>query len=306
MPSIPNKILPGKDFLSLAVALLAFSFLNSIAAEEPGRLYIIPDSGLIMLDSDTLRIDKPSALEVAPGEHLLGFFPVHTAGLWANRYLKYPFSLGSAGTKTIDLNIRDIFNIRSDPQSAELIYRGRFVGRTPGEYLFLLGTGDSVIVTLEGYQIKVIKLDDVYDSGTDLFVNLEPENPNLQTEDLQTYQPGFPFKKLLSADLLLCLGTGTTLLAGGVHFNRVADFHYQKYLRLLGTNAREKAFSQARRNDRLSKATFIAGDVSLGLFGFLIIRRFIFSPENPDTPQRKHRRLSLKLEPGKSGLTLSF
>ncbi|MEA1997378.1 MAG: hypothetical protein U9N45_07050, partial [Gemmatimonadota bacterium] len=187
-----------------------------------------------------------------------------------------------------------------------LTYRGQTLGRTPGEYLFLLGIGDSVVVRLEGYQSKTIHLDKLYDYGTELFLSLEPISADIGFDDLQTYHYTSPIRKVLSKDLLICLGAGAGLLAGGAHFNHQADRHYDRYLQLLGTEAREDAYSKARRNDRISKASFIAGDIAIGVFGYLLIRRFVFPSEKPETPGEKRPRLSVIAAPGKSGLSLRF
>ena len=276
------------------------------ASEEPALLTLIPKPGLIVLDDDTLQIEGPTEIEISPGEHILRFFPLHTAGEWVHRYLVYPFTVGSSGHKMIDLSKNAIFRIRAEPQRAELYYRGHFLGRTPGDYFLLLGTGDSVVVSLAGYQRKAIYLDEVFEQGTDVFVTLEPEGPEILLDDLQTSEYISPLRQVLSADLLFCLGSGTALLASGVHFNRLADKHYDRYLRLLGTRAREKAYSKARKNDRLSKASFIAGDIAIAAFGYLLIRRFIFKSEKAPTSGKKSPRLSVITSPGKSGLALRF
>ncbi|HUU29112.1 MAG TPA: hypothetical protein VM123_14995 [archaeon] len=303
---IRNNLSFNRASLRIALPLLLSVSLNLWASEEPARLTIVPDSGLIVLDNDTLNLDSLTEIQIAPGGHILSFFPTHTAGRWVHRYLNYPFTVGSAGQKTIDLTARAIFRIRSDPQSADLSYRGRALGRTPGEYLFLLGTGDSVLVKLEGYQTKAIDLDRVFEHGADLFVSLETENLDRAASDLQTYSYISPIKKLFTPDLLFSLGAGAALLTNGIHFNNEADKFYDQYMHLLGTKAREKAFSKARRNDRISKASFIAGDVAIGVFGYLLISRFVLKTGKHDSPNQKTHRLSLVIEPRKSGFSLKF
>ena len=290
----------------LTIFLLFSICVNLCASEESAWLTIIPDQGKIVLDSDTLELNAPTEIEISPGEHILKFFPYHTASYWAHRYLIYPFTIGSAGKRTIDLTRSDIFAIRTDPQSAELYFRGRFLGRTPGDFYFLLGTGDSVVVKREGYQDKAIFLDRLHDYGTELFYSLEPASVDEFVEDdLATYTYSSPLKKLLSPDLMTSLASGVALLAIGVHFNQQADEYYDQYQRLLGTNAREKAYSKSRRSDRISKATFIAGDLALGVFGYMLIRRFVFPAEkrgHGDNPPR----LSVKVLPHKAGIALKF
>ncbi|MFC1537589.1 hypothetical protein ACFL4P_02045 [Gemmatimonadota bacterium] len=283
--------------------------LELIAEELPGHLTIVPDSGVVILDNDTLQYSETIELEVLPGEHLLRFFPLHTAGLWAHRYIEYPFTLGSQGRRIIDLKRRSLLSFQTEPQSASLFFRGRLLGHTPGEYLFLAGTGDSVLVNKQGYQPKVLDLDQILEYGTDIFLTLERDNSEAYLDQL-SYDDNYrsPFKAMLSPDLMFSLGAGIGLLVTGSHFNREADKHYEHYLRLIGSKAREDAFSQAHKNDRISKATFIAGDIALGVFGYLVIRRLIFKSAGPDNPGKKRRELSFQVHSacGEAGISLEF
>jgi hypothetical protein len=305
MLSTQNSRFPVR-LTGLTIFLLFAIRVNLCASEEPAWLTIIPDQGKIVLDSDTLELNAPTEIEISPGEHVLKFFPYHTASYWAHRYLIYPFTIGSAGKRTIDLTRSDIFTIRTDPHSAKLYFRGRFLGRTPGDFYFLLGTGDSVVVRMEGYQDKALHLDRLHDYGTELFYSLEPvSGDEFVEDDLATYTYSSPLRKLISPDLMASLGSGAILLAIGAHFNQQADEYYDQYLRMLGTNAREEAYSKARRNDRISKATFIAGDLALGVFGYMLIRRFVF-PAEKQAQGDKPSRLSVKVLPHKAGLALKF
>jgi len=304
MRFIGNKIL-AVSCLSLALCAGACSFLY--AEEQPGYLTIIPDSGLIILNEDTLSPADPIRVEVPPGKQLLRFFPLHTAGRWAHRYLEYSFTLGSQGHRSIDLTKCSIFSFRTEPQSADLIYRDRFLGRSPGEYLLLTGVGDSVLVKITGFQTKVIHLDRVLEFGTDLFIALEPDESEAYVSKISPdgdYRS--PFRAMLAPDLLVSLGSGIGLLVAGVHFNSEADRHYDSYLRLIGSSAREKAFSEARKNDRISKATIIAGDLAIGFFSYLIIRRYVLKSSKPETPEKKHRGLSFQIAPQKAGFSYKF
>ena len=302
---IRNKIVLQLAYLSLF--LIGPAWLPLYAEEQPGHLTIIPDSGLIILNNDTLPADTLIRVEVPPGEQLLRFFPLHTADRWAHRYIEYPFTLGSQGHRSIDLTRRSIFSFYTDPQSADLIYHDRFLGRTPGEYLFLTGVEDSVLVKMNGFQTKVIQLDQVFEHGTDLFITLEPDKTEAYIDQLspdEEYRS--PIRAILSPDLMLSLGTGVALLATGVYFNRPADKHYDRYLRLIGSKARENAYSQARRNDRISKTTFISGDLALGFFGYLLIRRYVFKSSGPKTLAQKHRGLSFQATPLNAGVSFEF
>ncbi len=301
---IRNKIV---QLAYLSLFLLGPARLPLYAEEQPGYLTIIPDSGLIILNNDTLPADSLIQVEVSPGEQLLRFFPLHTAGRWAHRYIEYPFTLGSQGHRSIDLTKCSIFSFYTDPQSAELIYHDRFLGRTPGEYLFLTGVGDSVLVKMNGFQTKVIQLDRLLEYGTDLFITLEPDKTEAYIDQIspdEEYRS--PVRAMLSADLMLSLGTGVALLVTGAYFNRQADKHYDRYLRLIGSKARENAYSKARRNDRVSKTTFIAGDLALGFFGYLIIRRYVFKSSGPKTPAKKNRGLSFQATPLKASVSFEF
>ncbi len=305
MHSTQNSRFPVR-LTGLTIFLLFAIRVNLCASEEAAWLTIIPDQGKIVLDSDTLELNATTEIEISPGEHVLKFFPYHTASYWAHRYLIYPFTIGSAGKRTIDLTRSDIFTIRTDPHSAELYFRGRFLGRTPGDFYFLLGTGDSVVVRMEGYQDKALHLDRLHDYGTELFYSLEPVSVDgFVEDDLATYPYSSPLRKLISPDLMASLGSGVILLAIGAHFNQQADKYYDQYLRMLGTNAREEAYSKVRRNDRISKATFIAGDLALGVFGYMLIRRFVF-PAEKQAQGDKPSRLSVKILPHKAGLALKF
>ena len=305
MHSTQNSSSPVRA-AGLAVFLLFSFWLNLCASEEPARLTIIPDQGMIVLDSDTLELYAPAEIEISPGEHLLKFFPYHTAGHWAHRYLVYPFTIGSAGKRTIDLSRSDVFTISTDPQSADLYFRGRFLGRTPGNFFFLLGTGDSVVVKMRGYQDKALHLDRLHDYGTEVFYSMEPKSAeDFVEDDLAAYSYRSPLKKLIAPDLMASLGSGVALLVIGAHFNQQADKYYDQYLRLLGTSAREESYSKARRNDRISKATFIAGDFALGVFGYMLIRRFVFPAEKRDQQERPSR-LSVKVLPHRAGMALKF
>ena len=305
MHSTQNSRFPVR-LTGLTIFLLFAIRVNLCASEDPAWLTIIPDQGRIVLDSDTLELCAPTEIEISPGEHLLKFFPYHTAGHWAHRYLVYPFTIGSAGKRTIDLSRSDVFTISTDPQSAELYFRGRFLGKTPGDFYFLLGTGDSVVVKMRGYQDKTLHLDRLHDYSTEVFYSMEPASAEEFIEDdLTAYSYRSPLKKLIAPDLMASLGSGVTLLVIGAHFNRQADKYYDQYLRLLGTRAREDAYSKARRNDRISKVTFIAGDLALGVFGYMLIRRFVFPAEKRDQQERPSR-LSVKVLPHRAGMALKF
>ncbi|HLA40214.1 MAG TPA: hypothetical protein VJ417_09460 [Candidatus Glassbacteria bacterium] len=289
--------------LTIFAACLAVA---AVHAEETGRLKIIADPGLILVDGDTLNHAGEQEIELPAGDHELRFFPYHTVDEWVHRYLVYPFSLGAAGQRTIDLTRREFFTIRSDPQAAELRFRGRYLGLTPGEYMLLVGSGDSVVVQMNGYESQVLQLDKLFPQGTDLFVSLEPKlvEQGMPADDLEAYQYHSPLRKLASLDLMLSLGGGVTLLAVGAPFNQKADSFYDDYLSFLGSRARENAYSKMKRFDRLSKTTFIAGDAALGFFGYMLVRRFIFPAE--EHKREEPSRLSLKFQGHSAALSYQF
>jgi hypothetical protein len=295
---------PLRPAALLAVLVLLALRTVLCAADQPGFLTVVPDSGLIMLDNDTLNLSGPSEIEVQPGDHVLSFYPIQTSDRWTHLYLDYDFNIGSGGKKTLDLTRHATIDLRTDPQSADIEYRGSFLGHTPGEYLFLIGMGDSVVLKLTGYQSKTVRIDQSTDYEKNVFAALEPLNPADNEEQVEVTAYISPLKELLSPDLLISLGSGAALLVTGVHYNRLADASYDRYLHLLGTDAREKAFSQARHNDRISKATFIAGDLAVGAFGFLVIRRVLLS--SSDIKAGKHPGLSMDVGPRSASLSLRF
>ncbi len=292
---------------SLLVSPLSFAAGKLQATETPARLTLVPDAGVILLDRDTLQLTETTELELAPGEHLLKFFPYHTAGVWMNRYLVYPFSIGPDGRRMIDLTGRRAMMIRTEPAGSRIIYRGKALGQTPGEYLFLMEPGDSILLEHDGYQPRALRIDQLTDADSDLFFAMQPLDPSLLSQDLQSYQLPSVWSRVLSWDMMLSLGTGAALLAGGTYFNQQADSYYDDYLHLIGSEAREAAYAQARRNDRISRLTFIAGETSLGVCGYLLIRRLIFDGDSPlGDPPHHPKRLSVVAEPGRGGLSLSF
>ncbi|MBW7996559.1 MAG: hypothetical protein FVQ81_08345 [Candidatus Glassbacteria bacterium] len=308
MRFMPNKV----TGFALALALTAGTFSLLAAAEPPAVLRIIPVPGLLLVDGDTVdTAPGPTVeIEIEPGEHVLRFFPYHTADQWYHRYLVYPFSVGSDGRREFDLTRTGVFTFRTDPQSAVLSYRGRFLGRTPGDFMLLLDEGDSVRVTLEGYEEEVLVIDRLHAAGnTDIFISLDPQIASLSPEDdeLRAYQHNSPIRKLVSPDLMISLSTGVALLAVGAYFNQKADEHYERYQKLLGPSAREQAYDDAKHNDRLSKASFIVGDAALGIFGYLLVRRFIFpSQEQKNAEGKQPKGLSMELTTRKAQLSYRF
>lgn len=300
-----NESSAGKSVLFLALFLICSSSGPLRAEDEPAWLRVVTLPGVILLDNDTLAVQDTLEIKITPGEHVLNFYPYHTADIWLPRYLIYPFTIGAAGHRTIDLTRNVVLTIRSEPEAALLDYRGRYLGRTPGEFFLLTGTDDSVMVRAPGFQTRALHFDRMKESGNDLFVSLEPKiiDESLE-EELQVYQYRSPFRKLMTPELLLSLGAGITLVASGVHFNKEADRHYAQYQKLLGTRAREDAYSKMRRNDRLSKASIIAGDLSFAYFGYILIRRFVL-PEHHRSPE-EGGRLSLKISAHKAGLAFKF
>jgi hypothetical protein len=295
------------------LALLAAGLAGgAIAADPPAVLRILPTPGLVVIDADTLKAEsgEPIELEVEPGEHVLRFFPYHTAGEWIHRYLVYPFSVGSDGRRTFDLNNCQVFAFSSTPQSAELRYRGRYLGRTPGEFLLLAGESDSVLVTMPGYETEAFDLDRVASSGRlNVYVDLDPQIARTASEEepVLAYHYQSPARKLLAPDLLISLTSGVAMLATGVYFNQKADEHYDKYQKLLGPRARESEYSQMKRNDRLSKASFIVGDTALGVFGYLLVRRIIFPAADPNAPAgQKKEGLSMTVTTSRAQLSYEF
>ncbi|MEA2063342.1 MAG: hypothetical protein U9P14_06570 [Gemmatimonadota bacterium] len=289
--------------------LLAASPAPLSAGEPPAHLTILPDSGLIILDNDTLSaVSGPITMEIPPGKHTLRFFPLHTAdSLWVHRYIDYPFTLGSQGRRTIDLGSRRVFSVRTEPPSAVLEHRGRFLGRTPGDYLFLTGAGDSLVVKMEGFHTRSIHLDRMLDYGTELFLTLErDESIDYRDQFGADDEYRSIFRELLSPDLMLSLGAGAGLITAGVLFNREADKYYERYLHYIGSDIRENAFSKARRNERLSRASLIAGDAALGLFGYLVLRRYLLKSSRPGVPGRKHPRLSFKASTAEAAFSYEF
>ncbi|MFH1070974.1 MAG: hypothetical protein V1794_15250 [Candidatus Glassbacteria bacterium] len=299
---MPNNRL-SRPMLALAAA---FCLAAPVRGEETGKLKIIADPGVILVDDDSLECNGEAEVELEAGEHELRFFPYHTVDEWVHRYLVYPFTIGAAGQRTIDLTNRDIFTIRSDPQAAELLYRGRYLGLTPGDFLLLLGAGDSVVVKMDGYENKALQLDELHPAGAELFVSLERliAQEVGPSDDLEAYQYRSPLRKLLSPDILLSLGSGAALLAVGAHFSQKADDYYDDYLGYLGTRAREDAYSKMRRFDRISKSTFLAGDAALGFFGYILVRRFIFPAEG--SKRREPSHLSMKFTGRRVALSYKF
>lgn len=275
----------------------------ALAADQPGRLTLVPDSGLILLDYDTLKVSGVTTLEIAPGDHVLSFFPSHPAGRWAHRYLEYPFSLGASGSRTIDLTACRVFSLRSEPQDARIDYRGRTLGRTPGDYLLLTGADDSLTFKLRGYQTSSLMIDRPGIEKDILFVSLNPSAIKEYENDVEQAIYISPLKQISEPRMLLSLGAGAALLSIGAIFNGRADDHYERYLRLAGSTSREKAYQDAILNDRISKAAFIAGNASIGLFGYFVIRKLVFKqPGNAAS----HNPLSLRSTSRGAALAYEF
>ena len=307
------RFTPNRAACSILAAFLFSGVICSAgAAESPALLKIIPSPGLVIVDDDTLDVGGSAQREVEleAGEHVLRFFPYHTAGEWIHRYLVYPFSVGSDGRRTIDLTSCEVFTFDSSPQSAELRYRGRYLGRTPGEFLLLPGEDDSVTVLMQGYDTEVFNLDRISSLGNlDVFVSLDPQIAGMShdDEDIMAYHYQSPARKLLAADLLLSLTSGVAMLAVGTYYNQKADDDYERYQRLLGPKAREKAYQDMKHNDRLSKASFLVGDTALGIFGYLLVRRIIFPSDDSKSPEKDiHKGLSMKVTTSRAQLSYEF
>ncbi len=306
------RFMPNKSGTAvLAALILAVANCLALAAEQPASLHIITQPGKIVLDSDTLEAtgDTPLVLELEPGEHVLRFFPFHTAGEWVHRYLVYPFSVGSDGRRTINLSNSAVFAFRTDPQAAELSYRGRYLGRSPGEFLLLTGEGDSVNISLPGYEQITVKLDNVLALGSlEVYHSLDPLIAGIggEEEDFRAYQYQSPLRKLMAPDLMTSFATGVALLAFGAYFNQKADDHYDRYQRLLGPSSREREYSAMKRNDRLSKLSFIVGDTALGVFGYLLVRRFIFPAHGQENMDEEKPRKGLSMNVTTRNAQLSF
>ncbi len=306
MRSMQNKSATA----ALTLLLVCAACGMSAAAEKPASLRIAARPGLLVLDSDTLDLTAGAPLEIRlePGEHVLRYFPYHTAGEWVHRYLVYPFNVGSDGHRTIDLTSSAVFTFRTDPQAAQLRYRGRDLGRTPGKFLLLGGVGDSVSISLPGYEPTVVKLDEVPARGSrEIFRSLDPRIAGIgDEENLHAYRYQSPVRKLLVPDLMASFATGAALLALGAYFNKRADGHYDRYQRLLGPSAREREYSATKRNDRLSKVSFIVGDAALGVFGYLLVRRFIFPARKQENLAGGQQRRGVSMRVTTSGARLSF
>ncbi len=295
-----NGLLSGSLFFCFCLCAAA---APALAADQPGRLTIVPDSGLILLDYDTLKVSGVTTLEIAPGDHVLSFFPSHSAGRWAHRYLEYPFSLGASGSRAIDLTACRVFSLRSEPQDARIDYRGRTVGRTPGDYLLLTGADDSLTFKLRGYQTRSLMIDSGGIDKDILFVSLNPSTAEEYESDVEQAIYISPLKQISEPRMLLSLGAGAALLSIGVLYNGRADDHYERYLRLAGSAAQEKAYQDAVRNDRISKAAFIAGNASIGLLGYFVIRKLVL--KNPGSSSNRSP-LSLKSTSRGAELTYEF
>ncbi len=307
------RFMLNKSATVALTALLLVAVVNCLAAEKDASLKIITQPGLIVLDSDTLEADggAPLQLDVEPGAHVLRYFPYHTAGEWVHRYLVYPFSVGSDGRRTIDLTSSAVFTFRTEPQAAKLSYRGRYLGRSPGDFLLLTGVGDSVSISLPGYEQIVVKLDEVHALGSlEVYHSLDPQIAGIggEEEELQAYQYQSPVRKLLTPDLMTSFVTGAALLGLGSYFNQKADDHYKSYQRLLGPSAREAEYSAMKRNDRLSKVSFIVGDTALGVFGYLLVRRFIFPARGQEEmgDEKPRKGLSMKVSTRSAQLSFRF
>jgi hypothetical protein len=308
------RFMPNKSATVVLTALLVAAInCLALAAEKPASLRIVTQPGLIVLDSDTLEAaaGAPLLIEVEPGEHVLRYFPYHTAGEWVHRYLVYPFSAGSDGRRTIDLSNSAVFSFRTEPQAAELSYRGRYLGRTPGDFLLLTGVGDSVSISLPGYDQINVRLDEVHALGSlDIYHSLDPQIAGIGgvNAELQAYQYQSPLRKLLAPDLMTSFVTGAALLALGSYFNNKADDHYDRYKRLLGPTAREREYSAMKRNDKLSKTSFIVGDTALGVFGYLLVRRFILQRRGQENmgEEKLNNGLSMKVSTRSAQLSFRF
>ncbi len=287
-------------WLCLGLCLAAAAALR--AEDMPGRLTLVPDSGVILLDYDTLSVSGTTTLDIAPGEHLISFFPSYSDTRWAHRYLEYPFSLGAAGARTIDLTACRVFRLRTEPQDARIVYRGRTLGRTPGDYLLLAGQGDSLTFSLRGYQARSFRLDDLGSGNELVFAALQQSSgEEIESPDIETANVFSPLKQLAQPRMLISLGTGVALLATGAVYNRKADDSYERYLHLAGSVDREKAYQDALHNDRLSKAAFIAGNVSIGAFGYFVIRKLVIR-----RPGSAGSRSPLSLVNSARGLELTY
>lgn len=268
-----NKQIFWLILLSL-VCLVAPNYLRA----EP-QLVLKADSGLVIVDRDTLVLRMETRnIEVPPGEHRLRYYPLHRAtGTWENRYIDYLIDIDAGSSTRIDLGRRKSLRLETSPSGAEIIYRGKALGWTPGDYLFLDGRKDKIVLALEGYRPVTVDIDG-QDDGKLLEFNLQPFGEANSPGQVVPLPKKKPFSGVFSSPaLVLSLGTGVGMLAAGAYFNNRADDHYDRYLRILNPVEREKAFKDARRDDRLSQASFITGNVSLAFFGYLLLNKYVFN-----------------------------
>ena len=278
MLSGQNKNMP--KLWAVLFALVVLIVPHYLHAQS--ELILKADSGRVIVDRDTLVLKMESkTVKVVPGEHRLRFYPLHSAtGVWENRYIDYWIDVDAGSSTRIDLSRRKSLRIETSPDNAKIVYRGKTLGWTPGNYLFLDGRNDKIVLTIDGYRPRTVDIDSQAD-GQLLEFQLQSFEEISHSGAVTPLPKNNPFSGVFSSpSLVLSLGSGVGLLAAGAYFNNRADNRYDRYLRLLNPVEREKAFKDARRNDRLSQASFITGNVSLAFFGYLLLKKYVFNDKD--------------------------
>jgi len=261
----------------LVLLLLPALYLNvcleaSENEDENGYLKLLPGSGDVLIDAETVEITEPVVLDLAAGAHTIKYLYEVVDLQWIPPFVTQPFDITRGDTLTIDLKETLSLNILSKPSDAQIHLRNRFLGTTPLSITFLVVPNQTLIFKKDRFQSKSVTITENLMDNPNLTVSLMPVAENSwidEEEEVLAGQPSRQRRRLIKYSLA---GLTVGAAIAGLTFKEQADDAFAAYQTSANQERIQFFFDRAESRDNMARAAFLVSEAALFVTVYLFIK----------------------------------
>lgn len=222
----------------------------------------------VTLDGEPAGVCPLDSVPVSPGSHTVQAWPADDRRFTATPLTRRVEVLTGALT-VVDFSVIRRVRIESEPYGAMISREGVPLGSTP---LTLSVSPDDpqCLIEMEGFQSVTVTAESLIEGPSPLRLTLEPIPGVSRTAVLSRRGPSEPERSHLTAYLAgtICAGAITAAL----FLSEAADAEYEEYLITGDLSEMERHFDRAERLDSWAAASWVVGEVALGILAYEILR----------------------------------
>ena len=222
----------------------------------------------VTLDGERAGVCPLDSIPVSPGSHTVRGWPADDRRFTATPLTRRVEILAGALT-IVDFSVMRRVRIETEPYGAMISRGGAPLGSTP---LTLSVSPDDpqCLIELEGFQPMAVTAESLIEGPSPLRLTLEPMPGVSRTAVLSRRGPSQPERSHFATYLAgtVCAGA----IAAALFLSEAADAEYEEYLITGDLGEMERHFDRAERLDSWAAASWVVGEVALGILAYQILR----------------------------------